>query len=244
MKKRIQWVAAGVTLATQGCGDLGDCTNCGAVDPPPEPFVCSDGSDGILRVIGTLAGEFINLRITSRSRGHIGELALEDPVNVTVAYFVFTPGEREAAARLVLNSADVTEGSVRIRVTEAGGNGTECPTGVGMYSFVIEEDGLLIESASGLIDTQSTLAMPVRDSVTIQHAQRPDGAIELDATTKSREASRLEWTVSGGSLTPSDEGPVLWRLPDEPGFYQAEAVLHYDGGGFAVDTVVVEVPEP
>ena len=54
--------------------------------------------------------------------------------------------------------------------------------------------------------------------------------------------ARYRWSVSGGTLTESDQG-VLWQPPTEPGRYLLQVVADWGQAGLAVDALVLVVEE-
>jgi hypothetical protein len=51
----------------------------------------------------------------------------------------------------------------------------------------------------------------------------------------------VSWSVSGGAMLAREGSRLLWRLPAEPGLYQAELVIDYRDGGLSFDTLALEV---
>ena len=54
--------------------------------------------------------------------------------------------------------------------------------------------------------------------------------------------ARYRWSVSGGTLSESDEG-VIWQPPAEPGRYLLQVVADWGQAGLAVDALVLVVEE-
>jgi hypothetical protein len=54
--------------------------------------------------------------------------------------------------------------------------------------------------------------------------------------------ARYRWSVSGGTLSESDEG-VVWQPPAEPGRYLLQVVVDWGQAGLAVDALVLAVEE-
>ena len=65
--------------------------------------------------------------------------------------------------------------------------------------------------------------------------------MELEATTPFRGARTIAWNVSGGEIVSRDGVRLRWRLPAEPGLYQAEVVMDYGPSGLSFDTLALEV---
>ncbi len=88
---------------------------------------------------------------------------------------------------------------------------------------------------------QKIAALPLqrREGAAIVVVQREGGDLVLEPRSSFR--GDVQWSVSAGRALARLGGTVAWRLPEEPGWYQAELVVDDGERGFARDVLTVEV---
>lgn len=219
---------AGVALATSG---LSTCHNNGAVDPPPPPFECTAGvGDGtILDATGMLAGTVLRVMFTNRS-----------PSRWTAAEVTVVVGGEarpvEVANPLIvaidLTNDAVTSGSFTLSGTVQG-YGASCSV-TRTFRFTLGPAGVTVASAADL-------PLFERHAAQIAVRSRDGHQVELEATTPFSGPATIAWTVSGGAIVAQNEKRMSWRLPEEPGLYQAQLVIDYGPGGLSFDALAFEV---
>jgi hypothetical protein len=220
---------AGVALATSG---LSSCHNNGAVDPPPPPFECTAGvGDGtILEATGTLAGTMLAVMFTNRSPSQwtaaevtavVGGVAR--PVQVANPLVVV----------IDLTEDGMTGGSFTLSGTVRGYGGTSCAV-TRTFRFTIGPSGVTVASADDL-------PLSERHAAHIAVRSREGHDVELEATTPFSGPANIRWTVTGGRVVAQDGKRMSWRLPEEPGLYQAQLVIDYGSGGLSFDALAFEV---
>ena len=128
---------------------------------------------------------------------------------------------------------DVSAGSFRLTGTLADFRGTRCAVSR-MFTFSIGPAGVVVASADDI-------PLPARQQARIAMIAREGHEVELLATTPFQGPSTVLWTVTGGEILSRDGARVRWRLPAEPGLYQAEVAVDYGRSGLSFDTLVLEV---
>jgi hypothetical protein len=88
---------------------------------------------------------------------------------------------------------------------------------------------------------QKIAAAPLqrRGGAAIVVVEREGADLVLEPRSSFR--GEVQWSVSGGRAVGRAGGRVAWRLPEEPGWYQAELVVDDGERGFARDVLTVEV---
>ena len=220
---------AGVALATSG---LSSCHNNGAVDPPPPPFECTTGvGDGsILDAIGTVAGTTLQVMFMNRSPSRWTAAQITAVVGGTVRPV-------EVANPLVvvidLTNDAVTSGSFTLSGTVQGYSGSSCMV-TRTFRFTIGSSGVVIAR-------EDELPLSERHAAHIAVLSRDGRHLQLEATTQYAGTAAIAWTVSGGDVVWQDGRRLSWRLPDEPGLYQAQLVIDYGPAGLSFDALAFEV---
>lgn len=218
-----------VTLATLG---LTSCTDGGggAVDPPPPPpLVCADADQGQnLRGLGAVSDSTLTVNLFS------SETVLGDTLQVP------------NVVGATLDSLDVS-GTIRLDFTLDSDTTSQVMfTIAGTFDLV-----------GGPCDFTRTFTVTI-DNGTVTVAQRrrdlPLGTgrdIRIELVERNGLRVRLKaagaidlavnWSVTGGAFERRDNDEIVWDLPSEAGFYQAE--LHVDRGeqGFGFDALSFEV---
>jgi hypothetical protein len=85
------------------------------------------------------------------------------------------------------------------------------------------------------------LPLGARQEAKIALVSRDGLSVRLQARTAFPGACRASWDVTAGEIVAGEAAEICWRLPAEPGLYQAELVVDYGDAGLAFDTLVVEV---
>jgi hypothetical protein len=134
---------------------------------------------------------------------------------------------------VVIDLADdtVRSGSFTLRGVLEGAN--SCPVSR-TFAFTIGPSGVVVASAL-------ELPLPARQQARIDLMARDDQDVELSASTPFGGSRTIAWTVTGGEIVSRDGARLRWRLPSEPGLYQAELVIDYGSRGLSFDTLVLEV---
>jgi hypothetical protein len=229
LKRRSKKLAAGtsVALATAGLSSRNDN---GAVDPPPPPLECNTVDNGeTLSATATVTGR--ELRTTIRNVSYSSW--------ATVAITAVTGGTARAVAPaeplvVVIDLTDdtTTSGSFTLSGTLQGG-GTRCAVSR-TFTFTIGPNGVVVASAGDL-------PLSARQQARIALVSRDGHDVELSASTPFSGARTITWTVTGGEMVSQDGPRLRWRLPSEPGLYQAELVVDYGPRGLSFDTLALEV---
>lgn len=229
IRRRSKTLAAGTTVALATAG-LSSCNDNGAVDPPPPPLECNSVNAGqTLSATATVTGRSLRITIRKSSAGTRGYVALTSVVGGTAQPVAL--GD-PLVAEITLTDATVTSGSFLFN----GGLGVS-----GGVCNVIRTFRFTIESGTVTVASADDLPLPARQQARIGLVERSGAEVVLEATTPYTGAQTVSWSVSGGTML-SQAGPRLrWRLPTEPGLYQAELVIDYGDGGLSFDTLALEV---
>ena len=228
IKDKARKVAAGasVALATSG---LSTCNDNGAVDPPPPPLECNTvdqgesltatatvtGTELQVTIRNTAVARWTTVAITAVVGGSARPVALGEPLIVVID----------------LTSPSVTEGSFHL-----GGEleyRNRCAVSR-TFAFRLQPDGVVVALAN-------ELPLAARQQARIALVGRDGRDVELEATTPFLGAGAMTWTVTGGEMVSQDGARLRWRLPKEPGLYQAELVIDYGSRGLSFDTLALEV---
>lgn len=239
--KRIATGVAGVALASAGCSCGHDN---GAVDPAPEPLVCTDevNQGDHLDAYGTLTGTTLEVEI-SQGRYWSGwvEARILNPQNVTVTD-VKVPDKGSGhllQLDLELTDASVTAGSftVHAKLEDASGRGSQEPCDI-TRTFTFTITGARVQLAELGADR---LPLSARHRTAIAMVNRGARTVELEARTTFAGKCRTAWTVSGGVLVSAEGSRARWQLPDQKGFYQAQVITDFGDEGLAFDSLNLEV---
>lgn len=222
----------GVVLATAGlsaCNGGGDVV---AVDPVPPPLQCNTVDEGeTLFPTGTVTGT--ELRVSIRNASSSGSWLTAGVGSVTGG----TARPLALAEPLVvvidLTDATVTSGAFTLSGSMRGFRGETCPV-TRRFTFTIAPGGVVVALAGDL-------PLPARQQARIELVSREGHEVELQATTTFLGPQAVSWQVSGGEVVARDGARLRWRLPGEPGLYQAELVIDYGLRGLSFDTLVLEV---
>jgi hypothetical protein len=230
MKDKARKVAAGasVALATSG---LSTCNDNGAVDPPPPPLECNTVDEGeSLTATATVAGTALQVSIRNGSPSSWSAVAVTAVVGGTAR--PVTPAEPLVVV-IDLTDDRVSEGSFRLTGELRGSTGNRCAVSR-TFTFRLQAGGVVVASAK-------ELPLAARQQARITLVGRDGREVQLEATTPFRGAAALAWTVTGGEVVSRKGARLHWRLPPEPGLYQAELVIDYGPSGLSFDTLVLEV---
>jgi hypothetical protein len=222
--------AASAALATSG---LSSCTHGGAVDPPPPPLECSTvnmGQSLVARAgrVGTTVAIDIAQPLATWTKADVTALTGASLTSLTVS----------PSLRIVLELADAATTSVTFTVDGvlSGVDGGTCPS---RRTFMLSLDG------TGGVTIASNghdgLPLAARQQARIVLVEREGSEVELQADTPFRGARTIQWAVTAGEVVHREGGRLRWKLPPEPGFYQAELVVDYGDSGLSVDTLAFEV---
>jgi hypothetical protein len=85
------------------------------------------------------------------------------------------------------------------------------------------------------------LPLGARQQARIGLVSREGHDAVLEASTPFTGPQTASWTVTGGQLLAEVGGRMRWRLPAEPGLYQAELVIDYGSLGLSFDALALEV---
>lgn len=216
-----------ISVATVG---LTMCNSGGAVDPAPQPLICSNvGDGGTLSASATANGSKITITINSFNGQWKSTPSVSNVVGATVVSITSNFGE----ATIVLDTssdaggdAGTTSGSFTLKGNLTDNTNT-CPV-ARTFSF------------NGAQITQRE-DMPPRDQTpaTIEMMGRDEREVRL-RTLGVKTDDTVVWTVTDGELR-HEGGHVRWILPEEPGLYQVEVLVDRDRNGVALDTLVMEV---
>jgi hypothetical protein len=225
-----------VSIATVG---LTMCNSGGAVDPAPQPLVCSNVGDGhTLSANASIAGKMMTITISTSFDGQWKAApTLSNVVGASVTSIKASGSE----ATIVLDFGSEAG---------AGDGGADGGTGLMVGSFTLT--GTLTDGSkdcpvtrtfhfNGMQITQLEDSLPLRNHTpaTIEVTGKTEREVRLRAL-GARLNDTVVWTATDGVLAQRDS-EVLWTLPEEPGLYQVEVLVDRGGEGVALDTLVMEV---
>ena len=141
-----------------------------------------------------------------------------------VATFALSPGA---------DGVDGAAGSFLLVVPVGDGVTTTAFTVTRAFTFQV------VDGEVALVQTIAALPLQRRDGAAIVVVTRE--GLDLVLEPRSSFPGEVAWSVSGGSARAASGGRVAWRLPEEPGLYQAELVVDDGERGFARDVITVEV---
>jgi hypothetical protein len=224
---------AGVALATTG---LSTCNNGGAVDPPPPPFECTpDVRVGqTLQVFqAVLTGLVLEVTIYTGAPARWAAAQVAS-VQGGVARPLALPAMGNPLL-VVLDLADdtVRQGSFTLTGMLEGLDGVTCSFS---RTFTV-----IVDSAGVRVTRADELPLPERAPARIALVSREGREVQLKATTAFPGPVTMAWMVSAGEILAKEGTQFRWRLPSEPGLYQAELIADYGPGGFSFDALVLEV---
>jgi hypothetical protein len=234
IRRRSKKLAAGtgVVLATaslSACNGNGDDILHG--DPVPPPLQCNTVDEGeTLTATATVAGT--ELRVSIRSSA-LANWATVEVVSVTGGSARPVAPAEPLVVVIDLADATVTSGAFTLNGTMRGFRGEQCAVSR-RFTFTIASNGVTVAQAG-------ELPLPARQQARIELLSRDGHDVELLASTAYRGDQTVTWTVSGGEVLARDGARLRWRLPGEPGLYQAELVIDYGTRGLSFDTLVLEV---
>jgi len=233
--KKVVGTGAGVVLAAAGCSCGNDN---GAVDPAPDPLVCSDVGQGETLAATGVVENTTTLKVTvtnSDYRGWWQEANVVNPVGVSlVSAQIPTQYGDKVEITLTLDSASTTAGSFTLQGKFTDSYDDTCDV-VRTFTFTI---GAQVQIAALGVNT-----MPLAGHQRTQIAMvRQNGReVELEARTGFNGPMQVAWTVSGGEVVAQSGCRVCWRLPNAKGFYQAQVILDCGPSGIAFDSMNLEV---
>ena len=228
-KKKTLAAGASVALATSG---LSSCQDNGAVDPPPPPLECNAvGGGQTLSASATVAGR--QLRVTVVSGGFGALIGVQVSNVVGGAARTVIPNQSPVVVVIDLADDTVTSGAFTLSGTILGAMGERCAVSR-TFTFAIGPAGVVIASADAL-------PLPARQQARIAMVAREGHEVELQATTPFDGPRTVLWSVTGGEVLAREGARLRWRLPTEPGLYQAELAVDYGASGLSFDTLVLEV---
>jgi hypothetical protein len=231
MRRKTKSLAAGASVALATAG-LSSCNDNGAVDPPPPPLSCNTVDEGeTLVASGTLSGAALQVTIRDDSPSSWTAVEVTSVRGGTLAAPV--AAREPLQFTITLADAGVTSGGFTVRGTVAGFGGTSCAV-ARAFSFTISGPAVTIARAD-------ELPLPARQQARIALISREGTEVELEATTPFRGPQTISWFVSAGTVVSRQGARLRWRLPEEPGFYQAEVVIDYGPAGLSLDTLALEV---
>jgi hypothetical protein len=229
IRRRSKTLAAGTTVALATAG-LSSCNDNGAVDPPPPPLECNSVNTGqTLSATATVTGRSLRITIRKTSPGAWGYVALTSVVGGTAQPVALAD---PLVAEITLTDETVASGSFLFN----GGLGVS-----GGVCNVLRTFRFTIQSGDVTVASADELPLPARQQARIGLVARQGHEVLLEATTPYAGPQAVSWSVSGGAMLAREGSRLLWRLPAEPGLYQAELVIDYRDGGLSFDTLALEV---
>jgi hypothetical protein len=218
-----------VTAATLG---LTTCTNGGGgvVDPPPPPpLVCADANMGQnLKAVGERQGLVLTVSIYP-DRAHFSEpLLVTDVVGATLDSLVVSS---QAVLSFTLDSLTTTS----VTFTLSGSFDLNAGPCAFTRVFIVTIDGGDVTVAVRHREFPIGLGSDVR----IVLLARDGLSVRLEA--RGLDGAMPAWHVTGGEFQAIDGAEIIWRLPSDPGLYQAELVVDRGNRGPVFDALCVEV---
>jgi len=206
--------------------------NVGAVDPAPEPLVCSDvGKGESLSITGTLDGNKLTMTMSS---------------NAFDASWKATPGATADAGLTIDTVSGGADGTdVTIEATLDAGTMVAKFTVTGTLTdgevecSVTRQFTVTVSGTSVEIAEFYDLPIAPRRHASIEVLRRDGLAVDLQASFAG--AGPVTWTPTGGAVTADEGGRARWTLPTEPGVYQVEMLVDHGESGFTLDTLTLEV---
>ena len=230
IRRRRKTLVAGTSVALATAG-LSSCIDGGAVDPPPPPLECNTVDNGeSLTATAVLTGREMTVTIRNASSSTWASVAVTAVAGGTVR--PVHPAEPLVFV-IDLTDATVTRGSFNLSGTLEGFGGTRCGVARG-FTFTIGSGGVVVASTLDL-------PLPARQQAHIGLVGREGDEVLLEATTPFTGRQAVSWSVTGGTVLAQDGNRLRWRLPTEPGLYQAELVIDYGPQGLSFDTLALEV---
>jgi len=223
-------VGGTVTLATMGCSN---CSDNGAVDPPPPPLVCGDlGAGQGLGAYGARSASGIEVSVYVESTGKWqGVPSVTEVENLVLEEVALESGA--AKIRFQTPPDSVATGRFTLAGTILDSEGTECAVN---RRFTMQlGTGSYVEVSEAV----HTLPLGNREGALIELAAQ-DGLIVHLRASGATPGWELIWSVSAGTLENTGDG-VRWTLPATPGLYQAELLTDHGPHGFALDVLPLEV---
>lgn len=231
LKRRSKKLAAGTSVALATAG-LSSCNDNGAVDPPPPPLECNTVDNGeTLAATATVTGR--ELRVTIRNAADGSSWATAAITSVTGGTARAVAPAEPLVVVIDLTDDSVTGGAFTLSGTLQGFRNERCAVSR-RFTFTIGSSGVVVASAW-------ELPLPARQQARIDLVARDGHDVELSASTPFGGAHTITWTVSGGEMVSQDGARMRWRLPSEPGLYQAELAVDYGPRGLSFDTLALEV---
>lgn len=228
LRRRSKKLAAGTSVALATAG-LSSCNDNGAVDPPPPPLECNTIDQGeTLGATATASGRELRVTIRNTSFARWTTAAI-----TAVAGGSARPVTPAEPLLVVIDLADDTVTSGSFTLTGVLQGATPCAVSR-TFTFTIRPDGVVVALAG-------ELPLPARQQARIGLVARDGHDVELEATTAFLGTRTITWSVTGGEMITQDGPRLRWRLPSEPGLYQAELVIDYGSRGFSFDTLALEV---
>ena len=170
-----------------------------------------------VRIRNDSYSQWTDARVTSVVGGSARPLALADPLVVIID----------------LTDETVTGGSFALSGTLKGYVGDSCPVSR-TFQFRIENETVVVTVAD-------ELPLSGREAVRIALRSRRGRQVELEAESSAGGDSTLTWTVTAGEIVRQDGPRLSWRLPAEPGLYQAQLVVDRGPRGLSFDALALEV---
>jgi hypothetical protein len=228
-KRPSRKMAAGASVALATAG-LSTCHNNGAVDPPPPPLQCNTVDEGeTLTATATATARELTVTIRNSSSSTWTDVEVTSVVGGSAR--PVAPGQ---TLTIVIDLTDetVTRGAFTLRGTLAGFGGV-C-TVSRTFQFTLGPGGVMVAATD-------ELPLSARQQARIVLRGRDGREVELEATTPFRREQSVTWTVTAGEVLSQDGARLRWRLPVEPGLYQAELVIDYGALGLSFDALALEV---
>lgn len=230
-KRRRKVLLAGgtVTVATLG---LSNCDHGTAVDPlPPPPLICSKANQG-QNLTGQASMVDSLLTITLYSGSYypgVDTAYVSDVVGATLDSL-----EVEADAFQLTFTLD-TAATTEVQFTLAGTWRLEA----GPCDFSRRFTVTITDGTVKIAQAPRELPLLPERGLRIELVERDGRRARLRPSGPARE--RAVWSVTAGAFETRDDGDILWELPAEPGFYQAELLVDRGDEGYDFDALTLRV---
>lgn len=218
-----------LAVATAGLTTCG----VGAVDPAPEPLVCSDVGEGqTLDITGTLDGSKLSMGMTTGAYGATWKVTPGVIADAGLTIDSVSGGGTDGTEVLIEATLDAGATTASFTVTGTLTDGeVECSV---TRQFTVTVTGTTVEIAEFY-----DLPISPRRHATIEMLRREGLAVDLQASGAG--AAPVTWTPTGGAVSSESGGRARWTLPSEPGVYQVEMLVDHGESGFTLDTLTLEV---